>query len=152
MSQIFEHPITIPALLQYFESIDAEDDFRRMCILDALILNPDRHYGNFGVLFDTTDLKITGMAPVFDHNRSLFPELSTEKLEDPGWYLSKCKPRIGTDFIITAKGLMTDSIRSDLMNLEGFRFAQDERQLFPERRLELLNQLVNNQIRIILEK
>ena len=36
---------TIPDLLQYFRGIGSEDAFRRMCILDAIILNPDRHYG-----------------------------------------------------------------------------------------------------------
>ena len=42
----------IPELLAYFESIGSGDAFRRMCVLDAIILNTDRHYGNFGVLFD----------------------------------------------------------------------------------------------------
>ena len=39
---------TIPDLLSYFRGIGSEDAFRRMCVLDAIILNPDRHYGNFG--------------------------------------------------------------------------------------------------------
>ncbi len=47
---------TIPDLLQYFRGIGSEDAFRRMCVLDAIILNPDRHYGNFGVLFDTATI------------------------------------------------------------------------------------------------
>ena len=47
---------TIPDLLQYFRGIGSEDAFRRMCVLDTIILNPDRHYGNFGVLFDTATI------------------------------------------------------------------------------------------------
>lgn len=71
----YEEKITIPKLLTFFDGIGSGDAFRRMCILDAIILNTDRHYGNFGVLFDTDTLKILGMSPVFDHNRSLLPEL-----------------------------------------------------------------------------
>ena len=60
----------MPQLLQYFSSIGSEDAFRRMCVLDALILNPDRHYGNFGVLFDTETVQILCMAPVFDNDNN----------------------------------------------------------------------------------
>ena len=60
---------TIPELLAYFASIGGGDAFRRMCVLDAVILNPDRHYGNFGVLFDNDTMQVLGMAPVFDNNR-----------------------------------------------------------------------------------
>lgn len=40
---------TIHDLLSYFASIGSEDAFRRMCVLDTLIFNADRHNGNFGV-------------------------------------------------------------------------------------------------------
>ena len=78
---------TIPELLAFFDGIVSGDAFRRMCVLDAIILNTDRHYGNFGVLFDTDTLEIQGMAPAFDHNRSLLPELDNDQLADPSWYL-----------------------------------------------------------------
>ena len=54
-----------------------------MCILDAIILNPDRHYGNFGVLFDTATMEVLQMAPVFDNNKSLLPELDNDQLAAP---------------------------------------------------------------------
>lgn len=40
-------------MLGYFDNLSSGDAFRRICILDALIFNPDRHYGDFGILFDT---------------------------------------------------------------------------------------------------
>lgn len=40
------------ALLQFYTDIGSEDQFRRMIVLDALILNVDRHVGNHGVLMD----------------------------------------------------------------------------------------------------
>ena len=90
---------TIPDLLSYFRGIGSEDAFRRMCVLDAIILNPDRHYGNFGVLFDTATMEILGMAPAFDNNKSLLPELDNDQLVTPEWYIARCRPRIGRDFI-----------------------------------------------------
>ena len=91
-----------------------------MCVLDALILNPDCHYGNFGVLFDTDTMQVTKMAPVFDHNKSLFPELDKDELERP---VLHCASRLESDFVSTTKSLLTDDIRSDLKKLLGFSFG-----------------------------
>ena len=149
-SAVFRGEQTIPRLLEYFESIGSGDAFRRMCVLDALTLNHDRHYGNFGVLFDTETMDITGMAPVFDNNRSLFPELDEDQLASPEWYIEKCRPRLGRDFIVTAKGLLTPEIREDLEALRGFQFAGQSTINISEKRLELLSAIVNRQMDAIL--
>ena len=141
---------TIPKLLAYFESVGSGDAFRRMCVLDAVILNTDRHYGNFGVLFDTGTLEIQGMAPVFDHNRSLLPELDNDQLADPAWYLRRCKPRLGQDFVRNAKGLLTDEIRRDLTGLEDFTFQQHPSIHAEQERLDALSRIVQEQVRLIL--
>lgn len=148
---VFGGERTIPELLRYFEELGSGDDFRRMCILDALIFNPDRHYGNFGVMFDTDTMEPIRMCPVFDNNRSLFPDLDQDQLEHPDWYLEKCRPKLGRDFLITARGLMTPKICTDLRNLQGFHFDQHERIEAPQERLNALSVLVNRQIRAILE-
>lgn len=147
---LFDGDKTLPAVLDRFEALGSGDDFRRMCVLDAICFNPDRHYGNFGVLADADTLAIIGMAPVYDNNRSLFPELDEDQLADPDWYMDRCKPRLGKDFIKNAKVLMTDSIRNDLMNLQGFQFAPHGSIEISTRRLELLSSLVNRQIGKIL--
>ena len=148
---IFSETRTIPVMLDYFEKLGSGDDFRRMCVLDALIFNPDRHYGNFGVMFDTDTMKPICMCPVFDNNRSLFPDLDQDQLEHPDWYLNRCRPIIGKDFLITARGLLTPEIRSDLKNLLGFRFRQHESITAPQERLDALSAIVNRQIKAILE-
>lgn len=150
-SSVFRGEVTIPKLLDYFASIGSEEGFRRMCVLDALTFNPDRHYGNFGVLFDTDTMRVLGMAPVFDNNRALFPELDEAQLASPEWYLRKCKPRIGRDFVLTARGLLTPELRAELKNLEGFRFAEHSTIELPRKRLALLGELVNRRIGEILE-
>lgn len=141
---------TIPKLLAFFEGIGSGDAFRRMCVLDAVILNTDRHYGNFGVLFNTDTLEIQGMAPVFDHNRSLLPELDNDQLADPAWYLRRCKPRLGQNFIQNAKGLLTGEIHRDLMELRDFTFQQHPHIHADQERLDALSRIVQKQIHLIL--
>ena len=94
-SSLFQGEQTIPRLLQYFDSIGSGNLFRRMCVFDAVVFNTDRHYGNFGVLFDTGNMQALGMAPVFDHNRCLFFDLDNEQLLKPELYLKRYRPRLG---------------------------------------------------------
>ena len=89
--------------------------------------------------------------PVFDNNRSLFPDLDQGQLEQPDWYLNKCKPMIGKDFLVTARGLLTPEIKSDLKNLLGFQFVQHDRITAPQERLDALSKIVNTQIQAIIE-
>lgn len=84
------------------------------------------------------------------HNRSLFPDLDQDQLEYPDWYIQKCKPMLGKDFLITARNLLTPEIAADLKNLQGFQFAQHPRIDAPEERLHALSDIVNNQIKAIL--
>ena len=150
-SAVFRGEQTIPRLLDYCQTLGSDSDFRRMCVLDAITLNPDRHYGNFGFLFDNQTMAITGMAPIFDNNRALFPELDEDALAAPDWYIDHCRPKLGRDFIITARGLLTDEIRADLEKLKGFQFANHPRIPMSEKRLDLLSAIVQRQIGLILK-
>ncbi len=150
-SAVFRGEQTIPRLLDYCQALGSDGDFRRMCVLDAITLNPDRHYGNFGFLFDNQTMAIAGMAPIFDNNRALFPELDEDALAAPDWYIDHCRPKLGRDFIITARGLLTDEIRADLEKLKSFQFANHPRIPMSEKRLELLSDIVQRQIGLILK-
>ncbi len=150
-SRIFPRPVPLPKLLDYFESIGAGDAFRRMCVLDALIFNPDRHYGNFGVLFDNDTYKVLGMAPVFDHNKSLFPEVDDDKFNDLSWYIAHCKPRLGTDHITTAREMLTPEIQEDIMKIRGkLEFHQSPHYKMNAYRLAGLQKAIRNQINNLL--
>lgn len=90
------------------------------------------------------------MCPVFDNNRSLFPELDQDQLDHPDWYLERCRPKFGKDFVITARGVLTPEIRSDLKNLQGFQFRQHGQIAAAQERLDALSNIVNKQIKRIL--
>jgi len=150
-SSIFSADQTIPHMLRYFGSIGSEDEFRRMCVLDAVIFNPDRHLNNFGVSFDTDDMRVLRLAPVFDNNRSLFPDLDNDQLKNPGWYIEKCRPRLGKDFVLNARNLLTDDIRKDLVKLKEFNFTQHNDITVEEERLDALGMIVREQVSRILQ-
>ena len=62
------------AVREYYEElgpkfVKALDD---MIVLDALLFNTDRHFGNFGFMVDNDTNKIVAPAPLFDHGNSLF--------------------------------------------------------------------------------
>lgn len=141
---------TVAGYLRYFESIGSGDAFRRMCILDALILNVDRHSGNFGILYDADTMQVQRMAPVFDNNRSLLFDLDNDQLEHTEWCLRHASPRLGADFIATARGLLTDAIRADLRQLREFRFADHPNVRIGTERLERLDGIVQHQLEKIL--
>ena len=151
ISDLPDRPTTVSDLLQFYAEQGAEDALRRMFVLDALILNTDRHLGNFGFLFDNETMLLQGPAPVFDHNRSLLFDLDEDQLAQPDWYISKCRPRIGVDFIKTARGMLTAEIRQDLNNLDGFQFNPHPTIELPPNRLEQLSVIVDRQRRAILE-
>ena len=150
ISDFPDRPTTISDLLAFYADLGAEDALRRMFVLDALILNTDRHLGNFGLLFDNQTMALQEAAPVFDHNRSLLFDLDEDQLANPDWYISKCRPRIGVDFIKTARGMLTDRIRQDLRNLDGFQFASHPAIKLPSARLTRLSAIVERQRRAIL--
>ncbi|MDD7390894.1 MAG: HipA protein [Lachnospiraceae bacterium] len=134
----------VSKLLDIYSRYGAEDDFRRMLVFDALILNEDRHSGNYGFLFENDTGRIIGMNPVFDHNRSLLFDL---KEYDKKAIRSKV-PRLGGDFNILANKLLTPEIRTDLINLRGFHFQNCSG--IPKERVEMAERLIHSQIEHIL--
>lgn len=144
---------TVASMLRYFDSIGSGDAFRRMCVLDALILNIDRHLGNFGVLVDNDTMKVLRMAPVYDNNRSLLFDMDTDQLKyRMDWCIHTCKPRFGVGFLQTAKGLLTEDIRQDLEKMRTFEFHQHPYISAEQERLDLLSKVVCRQVELILEK
>lgn len=85
LSDFPNHPNSVSGLMKFYEKFGAEDGLRRIFVLDALILNTDRHLGNFGFLFDNQTMEVKTAAPMFDHNRSLLFDLDEDQLARPDW-------------------------------------------------------------------
>lgn len=152
LSTLFQRRVTPREMLEYYSSIGSEDAFRRMIVFDAVTFNTDRHMGNHGVTFDNDSLTVKRMAPVFDNNQSLLPYAEDEDFQQIGIYLESKIPRIGDDFVNIAKAVMTSEIRSDLINLQGFKFSYVESDRFSRQRLLAIEKIINRQIGGILNK
>lgn len=137
--------------LQFYESINSDDTFRRIIVADALTLNTDRHDGNHGVLCNSSTNAILHAAPGYDYNLSLLPYLTRDNFAELNDLIKKYTPKIGEDFIDTAKAVLTSEIRSDLVAMKGIELTlpfYDEK--FPEERAKWLTEVVNYQINNVL--
>lgn len=155
MTYYVENPrsVSVREALAVMEKCGSEDNFRRMMVLDALILNIDRHLGNFGLLTDNETLKPAGMAPVFDHNRSMLFNLDDERFMRQNMdCLIDIYPRLMGEFNLNANDMLTDTIRSDLKNLSGFEFQSHEKYNWPKARLDKYQQFIDRQIDRILNR
>lgn len=132
------------------EFVKALDD---MLVLDALIFNTDRHFGNFGFLVDNKTNQIAAPAPLFDHGNALFnfagsDDLSSEKaLKD---YADTLLPCVYDDYVGTAKQVLTPAHKEGLRHLLTFRFRKHSRYNLPDDRLKLMEKMVKQRARELL--
>ena len=120
------------------EYVSALDD---MLVLDAVICNTDRHYGNFGFLIDNRTNKISAPAPLFDHGNSLFNLAGLDSFDSPEaleTYAETLMPCVYDDFIGTARSVLNNRHRAGLRRLLDFRFERHSRYNLDRRRLTLI--------------
>ena len=125
-----------------------------MIIFDAVILNTDRHYGNFGFLVDNKTNRIIAPAPLFDHGNSLLNFAARDVLSDKKAILKYAQaqlPCVYDDFISEAKPLLTHEHRSNLRKLLDFSFVKHSRYNLPKERLALIETVVHEQAKELLK-
>ena len=145
------------AVRAYYEKLGAEyvaalDD---MLVLDAVICNTDRHYGNFGMLIDNQTNQIAAPAPLFDHGNSLFNFAVGGDLQDAdslAAYADALVPAVYDDFIGTAKKVLTKRHRDSLRGLLNFRFKRHPRYNLPDDRLKLVEKEIQRRARLLLDE
>lgn len=62
---------TYAMVLEVCKKYSVEEEFKKMLFLDYLIINQDRHFGNFGFTINNDSREIIGFMPLFDHGYSL---------------------------------------------------------------------------------
>ena len=120
------------------EYVNALDD---MLVLDAVICNTDRHYGNFGFLVDNHTNKISAPAPLFDHGNSLFNLAGLDSFDSPealDAYAETLVPCVYDDFIGTARSVLNNRRKAGLRRLLDFRFERHSRYNLDLKRLKLI--------------
>lgn len=136
---------------RYDELIGCGDFAKMMFIIDAVILNEDRHTNNFGFLVDNERQEIVAPAPMFDHNIAMLPYAEEEDFEKVDEYLKQKGPRLSQDWIGPAVDCMTSKCKKALINLHGFKFKKHLRYNWPDWRIEAMEQLINRNIETVLD-
>ena len=145
------------AVREYYEKLGQNfvDALNDMIVLDAIIMNTDRHFGNFGFIVDNKTNKIVAPAPLFDHGNALFnfagrDDMDSEKALNE--YANTLVPCVYDDFIGTAKNVLTQKHREGLRKLLEFKFKKNSRYNLPDKRLKMLEKMIQTRAKSLLEK
>ena len=145
------------AVREYYEKIGQTfvDALNDMLVLDAIIMNTDRHFGNFGFIVDNKTNKIVAPAPLFDHGNALLNFAGRDDLESEKAlkeYADTLVPCVYDDFIGTAKKVLTNKHREGLRKLLKFKFKKNSRYNLPDKRLKMLEKMIQTRAKSLLEK
>lgn len=132
---------------EYYEKLGQTfvDALNDMLVLDAIIMNTDRHFGNFGFIVDNKTNNIVAPAPLFDHGNALLNFAGRDDLESEkalNEYASTLVPCVYDDFIGTAKKVLTQKHREGLRKLLEFKFKKNSRYNLPDKRLKMLEKMI----------
>ena len=145
------------AVLDYYGTLGKSfrDALEDMLVFDALILNTDRHLGNFGFLVDARTNTLLGPAPLFDHGNSLCnyaAAADTESMEALLAYADAQFPACYTSFPGAAQPCLGMRHKTGLRQLLNFRFRRHPRYNLPVKRLRLLEGLIQKRAALLLSQ
>ena len=144
------------AVRKYYETLGTNfaEALNDMLVLDAVIMNTDRHFGNFGFMIDNKTNKIVAPAPLFDHGNSLLNFAGRDDLENDEalkTYADTLLPCVYDDFMGTAASVLTQKHREGLRKLFNFKFKKNSRYNLPDKRLKMLEKMVRTRAKKLLD-
>lgn len=145
--RFFDRPFDAVNVLAFCREHGGEEPFREMVVMDAVMANVDRHAGNYGFLVDNATGEILRMAPLFDQNMACLPMMMEH--DDFDEYVSMIGPKIGGDFVVAARTLLTPDIRAKLVALKDFEYT-DPGLGYPAWKLAAVNRLKDKMVADIL--
>lgn len=141
-----------PAVFKYYQALGEHyyQSLLDMLILDAVICNQDRHFGNFGFLVDNQTNLIINTAPVFDHGMSLFNYAMAEDFQDINAYAKERKMRTGQDFVAFAQEIIGTQQKQKLRKLINFKFKKHSKYNLPAAHLKKIEVFIQNRVQTLL--
>ncbi len=142
----------IKAVMEYYKQLGDKfyENFVDMIVFDAVILNTDRHFGNYGFMVDNKTNKICATAPLFDNGLSLLNFALDSDLADWETYSKTRVPATYSNFIELAKQLMGRSQREKLRKLVNFKFQKHSRYNLSNTRIKTIEKMIQNQVKSLL--
>lgn len=144
---------TLPTLYQYVKGLGFGKEFADMIVGDTVIMNEDRHLGNFGVFINNNTFGIEGFAPLFDHNLSMLCYADEEDLKNPEEYMrdgNKGHKLGGGSFLDLGRKFLSSENKRKLRGLIDFKIDKHWKYNLEDWRLDILSKQVNNQVKGLL--
>ncbi len=143
----------IAAVIDYYKGLGDNyyQELIDMLVFDAVILNEDRHFGNFGLLIDSHKNKIIAPAPIFDNGLSLLCYAMDDDFKNINDYVSTRLPATYQDFISFVKPLMTIRQKDKLRKLINFKFDKNTRYKLSNKRLKQLEIVIQERVMLLLD-
>lgn len=145
---------SFPAALSILNELDPKmaSIYRTMVVFDALICNRDRHGGNFGILRENRTGRLLGLAPLFDHNLSLFAQDDETDYAD---FLDRSNryylPATANIAFNDMAGIVMGAEQHELLRrMIGFEFQNHPTYPLPQDRLGALNHYITEKVRELL--
>lgn len=134
------------AVLKFYKSLGEEfyKELVDMLVFDAIILNEDRHFGNFGVLIDNKTNQIIAPAPIFDNGLSLLCYGMQEDFHNIEEYAATRTPATYQNFMEYIRPLITKRQKEKVRKLLSLEFDKNSRYKLPNSRLRRLEKLVRD--------
>ena len=144
---------TWEAVLEYYKKLGNSfyDDLIDMLLLDIIIINSDRHFGNFGFLVDTQTNEIVKTAPIFDNGLSLFYDALEDDLEHIEKYASTKIMKNAGDFMLFAQNIIDKRVKKKIKKLINFKFTRDKNYNLSVKRLRIIENFIQNRVSQLLE-
>ena len=147
----------INAVRKYYGSLGPEfvRSLDEMIVFDALICNTDRHFGNFGILFDSHTNQPVRPAPLFDHGNALYHYAGRENWADEKLlenYASTLLPCIYDDFFTEASKCLNSEMRKKLRAALDFRFDERGRYGYPSKIVHIIEHQIQKRAARILQQ
>lgn len=125
--------------------------FADIFFFDALIFNTDRHMGNFGYLINNDTNEIAGAAPIFDNGYGLFslaldrPGDKFDEFGDLKRFVGRVRPALYQKWLGFPGGVTRD-MKERLSALRGFRIKRHPKYNLASRRIEAIEDFLQNRI------
>jgi len=139
-------------VLVFYKELGEEfyDSLIDMLVFDVIILNVDRHFGNFGLLIDNKTNQIVKVAPIFDNGLSLFYDAMSDDLEKIEEFSKTKNMKNAGDFIEFIKPLIGSRERRLIKKLINFQFTKHPSYNLPQKRLKILEDFIQKRVNLLL--
>lgn len=124
--------------------------FADMIAFDSLIINTDRHFGNFGILKNSDTGEYIGLSPVFDNGEGLLSKARQDYFADKetlDTYIHSdemSNSAYGISFTELVSGICGKEQIAELRKLANFKFNRHEKYNLDENRLSLLEGMIRS--------